>query len=95
MRIVSMLVMLLALSLLFSCPVSAQSNMVIYGSINCPHTRQAINDHPEAMFYDVEQDPGKFEEMLYYSNGVQLYPVIVVDGRTYIGYQGDSCTGAH
>ena len=91
MKFLLTLLMTLVLAFLVAGPAAAQSHIVIYGSVNCPYTRMAISDHPDAVFYDVEQDPSKLDEMLYYSNGVLLYPIVVVDGQVYIGYQGDSC----
>lgn len=62
------------------------SEMTIYGKTTCPHTRRALDAHPEAKFVDVLADPANLEEMLRYSGGIRKIPVIVENDKATVGF---------
>jgi glutaredoxin len=71
------------------------SNYMIFGKRDCPHTQKALADYKKElksfMFIDVDNNPRGMEQLLEYSNGKHIVPVIVnVDeGNVEIGYTGD------
>lgn len=71
------------------------SNYMIFGKRDCPHTQKALADYKKElksfMFIDVDNNPRGLEQLLEYSNGKYIVPVIVnVDeGNVEIGYTGD------
>ena len=71
------------------------SNYMIFGKKDCPHTQKALADYKKElksfMFIDVDNNPRGMEQLLEYSNGKHIVPVIVnVDeGNVEIGYTGD------
>jgi glutaredoxin len=42
------------------------------------------------VYYDVQADSSKLNEMMMYTKGVRKVPVIVVDDKISIGYEGGS-----
>jgi glutaredoxin len=42
----------------------------------------------KAVYYDVQKDAKKLEEMLKHSGGAREVPVIVEGGKTVVGYGG-------
>jgi len=68
---------------------------MIFGKRDCPHTQKAIADYKKGLrsfiFIDVDNNPRGLEQLLEYSNGKYIVPVIVnVDeGNVEIGYTGD------
>ncbi len=68
---------------------------MIFGKRDCPHTQKALADYKKElksfMFIDVDNNPRGLEQLLEYSNGKYIVPVIVnVDeGNVEIGYTGD------
>lgn len=71
------------------------SHYMIYGKKDCPHTQKAIADFRKQvrsfLFIDVEKNPKGMEQLLQYTDGKYMVPVIVnVDeGNVEIGYTGD------
>lgn len=71
------------------------SNYMIFGKRDCPHTQKALADYKKELksfiFIDVDNNPRGLEQLLEYSNGKHIVPVIVnVDeGNVEIGYTGD------
>jgi len=71
------------------------SNYMIFGKRDCPHTQKALADYKKELksfiFIDVDNNPRGLEQLLEYSNGKHVVPVIVnVDeGNVEIGYTGD------
>ena len=63
---------------------------IIYGKPTCPHTRRALDAHPDARFIDVMQSPDMMTEMLELSKGKRRVPVIVEDGNVAVGFNGGS-----
>ena len=64
--------------------------IVIYGKSTCPHTRRALDAHPDAKFVDVLMSPADLEEMLRLTDGQRRIPVIVEDGQVSIGFNRGS-----
>ena len=68
---------------------------MIYGKKDCPHTQRAVADFKKQvrsfLFIDVESNPKGMEQLLQYTDGKYMVPVIVnVDeGNVEIGYTGD------
>ena len=68
---------------------------MIYGKKDCPHTQKAREDFTKQgkphMFVDVDNNPQGLEQLLEYSNGKYIVPIIVdVDkGNVEIGYTGE------
>ena len=68
---------------------------MIYGKKDCPHTQKAIADFKKQvksfLFIDVDNNPKGLEQLLEYTDGKYMVPVIVnVDeGNVEIGYTGD------
>jgi glutaredoxin len=44
----------------------------------------------KAVYFDVKLDAAKLDEMLKFSRGARKVPVIVEDGKVFIGYEGGS-----
>ncbi len=44
----------------------------------------------EVEYFDVQSQPDKLDTMLKYSNGKRKVPVIVEDGKTIIGHNGNT-----
>ena len=71
------------------------SHYMIYGKKDCPHTQKAIADFKNQvksfLFIDVDNNPKGLEQLLEYTDGKYMVPVIVnVDeGNVEIGYTGD------
>ena len=71
------------------------SNYMIFGKRDCPHTQKALADYKKELksfiFIDVDNNQRGLEQLLEYSNGKHIVPVIVnVDeGNVEIGYTGD------
>ena len=71
------------------------SHYMIYGKKDCPHTQKAIADFKKQvksfLFIDVDNNPKGLEQLLEYTDGKYMVPVIVnVDeGNVEIGYTGD------
>lgn len=71
------------------------SNYVIYGKDDCPHTQKARADFKKQckpfLYVNVERDERGMEDLLRYTDGKYMVPVIVdVDqGNVEIGYTGD------
>jgi glutaredoxin len=42
------------------------------------------------VYYDVKADSAKLDEMLKYTKGVRKVPVLVVDGKVTVGFEGGS-----
>ncbi len=63
--------------------------VIIYGKEGCPYTDKARSVYGDkAVYYDVESDKAKLEEMLKRTGGRREVPVIVDGGKTTIGYGG-------
>jgi len=66
--------------------------VTIYGKDTCPYTNAAIEDHERRKvafdYKNVKKDPVAMKEMLAWSDGQRLVPVIVRDGRVEIGFGG-------
>ena len=71
------------------------SHYMIFGKKDCPHTQKALVDYKKALksfiFIDVDNNDRGLEQLLEYSNGKYIVPVIVnVDeGNVEIGYTRD------
>ncbi len=61
---------------------------LIFGKLGWPYTDKAREDFKDAVFYNVKEDPEKMDEMLNYSKGTRLVPVIVKDGEVSVGHGG-------
>lgn len=70
-------------------PLMSQT-ITIYGKDNCPHTRRALDAHPEATFVDVIAHPDKLDEMLALNGGQRRVPTIVENGSVTVGYNRGS-----
>lgn len=63
----------------------------IYGTETCPFCKQARAAYGErAIFFNVDGDPAKLEEMLAYSGGKRTVPVIVEGDKVTVGFLGDT-----
>ncbi|OPY14216.1 MAG: Glutaredoxin [Syntrophus sp. PtaU1.Bin005] len=66
----------------------------IYGTDTCPFTRQARATYKEkAIFINVADDQDKLDEMLAYSGGKRIIPVIVDGGKVTVGFSPDGGSG--
>jgi glutaredoxin 3 len=66
-----------------------EAKVIIYGTETCPFCQKARKDYGDrAVFYNVSDDPGRLQEMLVYTNGEQMVPVIVEGGKVTVGYRG-------
>ena len=71
------------------------SHYIIYGKNDCPHTQKAIADFKKQvksfLFVDVDNNPKGLEQLLEYTDGKYMVPVIVDvnAGNVEIGYTGD------
>lgn len=71
------------------------SHYMIYGKKDCPHTQKAREDFKRKaipfIFIDIDNNPKGLEQLLEYSDGKYIVPVIVdVDkGNVEIGYTGE------
>ena len=68
--------------------------ILIYGKDTWPHTvaaREACaKEGREVEYCDVRFDADKMKEMLKYSDGERLVPVIVDQGKVTIGFNGET-----
>ncbi|GAB7024168.1 UXX-star selenoprotein family 1 [Salidesulfovibrio brasiliensis] len=64
--------------------------ITIYGKSTCPHTKRALDAHPEAAFVDVLLDPAKLDEMLELNGGQRRVPTIVRNGEVEVGFNRGS-----
>ena len=66
--------------------------VVIYGKDGCGYTKAARDDYAKrlvaAQYVNVQADPERMKEMLRYTKGKRVVPVIVEDGRVTIGFPG-------
>ncbi len=66
----------------------------IYGTETCPFTRQARSAYGErAVFINVEGNPEKLDEMLAYSAGKRIIPVIVDRDKVMVGFSKEGGPG--
>lgn len=63
-----------------------ETNIIIYGKENCPHTKRARDAYPAAVYHDVLKEPHRLDEMLRLSEGVRKVPIIVRKGEVEVGY---------
>ena len=69
--------------------IMTKEKVIIYGKSGWPYTEKARSAYGEkATYYDVESDSKKLEEMLKYSDGLRVVPVIVEGGKAITGYGG-------
>ena len=66
--------------------------VTIYGKDTCPYTNAALDDHAQrgvaVTYRNVKKDPAAMDEMLRWSDGKRLVPVIVENGNVRIGFGG-------
>ena len=63
--------------------------VIIYGKAGWPYTEKARSAYGnKAIYFDVEANNEKLEEMLKYSKGVRNVPVIVEGSKVAVGYGG-------
>jgi glutaredoxin 3 len=63
--------------------------VMIFGTMGRPYTSKAREGYGEkAVFFDVESDPQKLEEMLKLSGGRKQVPVIVEGNKATVGFGG-------
>jgi glutaredoxin len=72
------------------------SNLELFGSAGCPHTREMREwlewRGSEFVEYDVDADRGARQRMRDLSGGQRTVPVLVEDGKVVqIGWQGRGC----
>ena len=69
-----------------------KKSVIIYGKKTCPYTIKAREIHERRGFsvtyIDVIEEQASLEEMLIYSAGKRLVPVIVEGEKVSIGYGG-------
>jgi len=66
-----------------------KAKVIIYGKAGWPYTEKARSAFgKKAIYYDVEANKAKLEEMLKYSKGVRSVPVIVEGSKVTVGYGG-------
>jgi mycoredoxin len=70
----------------------------LYGTKSCPYTEEMREDLQwrkiDFVEYDVDDDGSAFERMLSLTEGKNMVPVLVEDGRVkQIGWQGRGCLG--
>jgi len=66
-----------------------KEKVIIYGKAGCPFTEKARSAFGnQAIYYDVEANKVRLEEMLKYSKGVRNVPVIVEGSKVTVGYGG-------
>ncbi len=64
--------------------------IMIYGTDTCPFCNQARAAYGEsAVYFNVDEDPERFQEMLTYSGGKMQVPVIVDGEKVAIGFAGE------
>ena len=63
-------------------------NIIIYGKAGWPYTDKARVDYSGAVYYDVQADSARMEEMLRHSRGERNVPVIVDGDKVTVGYGG-------
>jgi len=69
---------------------STEQKTIIYGRDTCPFCVQAREAYGDRTVYvDIEKNPEKLQEMLYYSKGDERIPVIVEGERVLIGFNKD------
>jgi len=65
--------------------------IIIYGTDTWPFCKQARAAYGEmAIYFNVEKDPDKFDEMLTYSGGKAKVPVIVEGDKVTVGFVGNA-----
>ena len=65
--------------------------IIIYGTDTCPFCIQARTAYGNrAVFINVENDPGKLNEMLALSGGKRQVPVIVEGDKVMVGFAGET-----
>ncbi len=68
--------------------------ILIFGKDTWPYTTAAREAYAksgmEVEYFDVQSQPDKLDTMLKYSNGKRKVPVIVEDGKTIIGHNGNT-----
>jgi glutaredoxin 3 len=63
--------------------------VIIYGKAGCPYTEKARSNYGnKAVYFDVQKDAKKLEEMLKHSGGRREVPVIVEGSKVVVGYGG-------
>ncbi len=63
--------------------------VIIYGKAGWPYTEKARSAYGnKAVYFDVQADAKKLEEMLKHSGGRREVPIIVEGGKPIIGYGG-------
>jgi glutaredoxin 3 len=66
-----------------------ESKVIIYGTDGCPFVKKALQDYGKrAVFYNVQTNPERLQEMLVFSKGERNVPVIVENEKVTIGYGG-------
>lgn len=63
---------------------------IIYGKIDCPHTRRAREAIQPHEFVDVLENPACLATMLELSKGVRRVPVIVTGQKVSVGFNNGS-----
>lgn len=68
----------------------------LFGTLNCPHTREMREwlewKRREYVEYDVEKDAEAYARMIAATGGQNTVPVLMEDGKvTQIGWQGHGC----
>lgn len=66
------------------------TQIVIYGKPTCPHTKRALEAHPQAEFVDVLLSDENMNKMLALSDGRRRIPVIVDGDTISLGFNGGS-----
>ena len=65
------------------------SKVMIFGKEGCPYTSRARESYGDrAVYFNVESDSKKLEEMLKHSRGKRQVPVIVEGDKVTIGFGG-------
>ncbi|MBP7232165.1 MAG: hypothetical protein KBA28_09555 [Syntrophaceae bacterium] len=67
-----------------------EQKIIIYGTKTCPfciQERAAYAD--KAVYFNVDKDPVRLEEMLALTGGKEQVPVIVEESKITVGFQGD------
>ena len=70
----------------------AKEKVVIYGKDTCPYTTAARQDYEargfDVVYINVKQSEENMEQMLKFSNGSRVVPVIVEGGMVVCGFGG-------
>ena len=71
-----------------------EDKVLIFGKDECPYTTQAREDYAQKkiafQYVNVLEDKDAMTQMLGFSKGKRLVPVIVEKGQVYLGYGGGS-----